>query len=149
MSAWRFSRLCVLLLCGLLPVAPAAAGRADVPAVTAGRYVSGFPDFQVQLQDDGSFVVVLGTNSFTPGQLLELLGALPQFIEESAGLAPGGRLALRQAGVAGYLAVTASNSGSGVEYVLTLQAEPPAGIAGAAALQGLGLELASVVLTME
>lgn len=139
-------RFCWLVLL-LVLTAVALAGPESGPGVN--RFVDGLPDFEVRLHEGGEIRVNLGSNSFTPVQLLQLLLALPEFIEQSSGLADGDSLVLRQAGVTGYVSVTARQLATGVDYLLTFQAEPPASIAGVAALQGLGLELASAMLTLE
>jgi|SRR5690625_1276108 len=138
----------------LFAAVPALAGQVDeldaaVAGGRTGRFVEGIPAFEVRLLDDGEIRIDLGINSFTPRQLLQVFTALPEFISDSSDLAPGDSLVLRQDGVTGYLTLAAHKSAGDVDFVLTLQAEAPAGIADAAALHGFGLELASMMLTVE
>ncbi|SRR5690554_6326921 len=110
--------------------------------------LAGFPAFEFQ-QLDGEPLILLGANAFTPQQLLQFVMSLPEFIDEASRLVPGQALSLRQAGVEGYVALSAHYDEPMNRFTLTFLAEAPAHVASVAAVRGLGLNLADMLLTRE
>lgn len=110
--------------------------------------VSDGPRFEFRL-DDGDPRLVLGTNEFTPAQLLQFVAALPEFLEGASRLSEGQSLVLRQSGVTGYVALSAAYAEPMNRFTLTFHAEAPSDVASVTAVQGLGLELMNMLLTQE
>ncbi len=120
------------------------------PTIGSGR-VTAMPQFELEISGDGESELVLGTNAFSPQQLLQFVSALPDFLEGAVNLSEGQTLVLRQAGIRGYVALAAvydSERGT-IRYTLTLQAEAPSSVSSMAAVQGLGFEIANMLLTRE
>lgn len=144
--------LLLLVLVGGLAAEPALAALEPElqtePAETF-QLISGGPAFEFRIENGESPYLVLGVNEFTPQQLLQFVAALPEFLEGAARLEPGQTLALRQAGIQGYVALSAAHDEPMNRFTLTMMAEPPSDVANVAAVQGLGLELINMLLTQE
>lgn len=111
--------------------------------------VDGVPRFELRPDEQGGSLLVLGLNVFTPQQLVQFVTALPEFLEGAARLGEGQTLVLRQAGVHGYVALSADWAEPLNRFTLTFHAEAPAAVANVAAVQGMGLEFLSMLLTQE
>lgn len=120
------------------------------PMVGTGR-LTAMPQFELEISGEGETELVLGTNAFTPQQLLQFVTALPDFLEGAVKLSDGQTLVLRQAGIRGYVALAAvydAERGT-IRYTLTLQAEAPSSVANVSAVRGLGFEIVNMLLTRE
>lgn len=144
----------------LLALLTLVAGLAAEPALAAFepeagpdpaldyQLINGGPRFELRLEN-GDSRLVLGTNEFTPQQLLQFVAALPEFLEGAGKLSEGQSLVLRQSGVSGYVALSASYGEPMNRFTLTFHAEAPSDVASVTAVQGLGLELMNMLLTQE
>lgn len=145
--------LLLLLTAGLAvePVHAALEVPEDLAPLTGSGRVTAMPQFELQVSGDGQSELVLGINTFTKQQLLQFANALPDFLEGAVNLSEGQTLVLRQAGISGYVALSAVYDAerATIRYTLTFQAEAPASVANVAAVQGLGFEIVNMVLTRE
>ena len=152
MTARRLLPIFLFLAAGLAhePVLAAFDVSAAPAAQAQSRIeVAGLPSFEFETQVGGEVFMKLGSNVFTPQQLLQFVAGVPEFIENAAALAVGQRLVLRQQGELGYVSLTAVREELGNRYTLTFQAEAPSDVASVASLRGLGMNLAEMVLTRE
>lgn len=141
----------LLVLVAGLAAEPALAAFELEPGTHQGAdylLISDGPRFELRI-DNGASRLVLGTNEFTPQQLLQFVAALPEFLEGASRLSEGQSLALRQAGVSGYVALSATYGEPMNRFTLTFHAEAPSEVANVSAVQGLGLELMNMLLTQE
>lgn len=120
-------------------------GAWSAPRPDEQRFFPGLT-FAVSEGESGP-LFTLGANVFTGLQLSQFVAGVTQFLESARALEPGERVVLRQDGLSGYLALSATRAGAELAFTVTLHAEAPTPVVGEVAVRGLAVLLADQVLT--